>query len=44
MNEIEVKVIDVDTESIKRKVIDKGGILVKKEIQENYMYGLPLVQ
>lgn len=41
MNEIEVKVFNVDIESIKTKVISLGGSLVKKENQENYYYDFP---
>lgn len=41
MNEIEVKVFNVDIDSIKAKVLSLGGFLVKKENQENYFYDFP---
>jgi adenylate cyclase class 2 len=41
MDEIEVKVIDVDTENVKTKIIGLGGKLVKNEFQYNYIYELP---
>jgi adenylate cyclase class 2 len=41
MNEIEVKVLGVDVEEVRNKIIKLGGKLVKKERQENYIYYLP---
>jgi adenylate cyclase class 2 len=41
MDEIEVKVIDVDTEYIKNKIAVLGGKPVKNEFQYNYIYELP---
>ncbi|EYE89044.1 adenylate cyclase [Fervidicella metallireducens AeB] len=42
MNEIEVKVLDVDIETIKKKIVELKGVLIKKEYQENYIYSLPM--
>lgn len=41
MNEIEVKVLGIDIEAVKDRIIKLGGKLVKKEIQQNYYYDLP---
>lgn len=41
MNEIEVKILGVDIDKIKEKILLLGGKLLKQEIQENYCYDLP---
>lgn len=41
MNEIEVKVLDVDIEAIRTKIVELNGVLIKREYQENYIYTLP---
>jgi adenylate cyclase class 2 len=41
MDEIEVKVLGVDVDEIKNRILAKAGNLVKKEMQENYLYELP---
>ncbi|KRQ87973.1 CYTH domain protein [Caloramator mitchellensis] len=41
MTEIEVKVIDVDVEKIKQKLMNLNAKLVKMEEQENYFFDLP---
>lgn len=41
MNEIEVKVLDVDTNEVIRKLKSLGCTPVKNELQENYIYSLP---
>lgn len=41
MNEVEVKVIGVNCEEIRSKIISLNGILVKKEFQENHIFSLP---
>ena len=41
MNEIEVKVLDVDTTEVIKKLKSLGCSPVKKEQQENYIYSLP---
>lgn len=41
MKEIEVKVLGIDIEKVKKDIIKLGGILIKKEYQENYYYKLP---
>lgn len=41
MSEIEVKILDIDVEVIRKKLIGLGGVLVKKEQQVNYMYDFP---
>lgn len=41
MTEIEVKIIDINVDIIKQKVIELGAKLVKKEEQENYFFDLP---
>ncbi len=41
MNEIEVKVIGIDCEKLKEKVISLDGKIVKKEFQENHIFQLP---
>lgn len=41
MKEIEVKVLGIDINKTREKIIKLGGILVKKEFQENYYFNLP---
>lgn len=41
MNEIEVKVLDIDLEITRNKILGLGGKLVKNELQYNYIYELP---
>jgi adenylate cyclase class 2 len=41
MSEIEIKVLGVDVDEVKRKVLSLGGVLVKNENQENHIYNLP---
>lgn len=41
MNEIEVKILDIDCNTIKNKINSLGGILVKNEFQENHIFSLP---
>lgn len=41
MNEIEVKVLDIDKESLVKKLNDINATLVKKEFQNNYMFDYP---
>lgn len=41
MNEIEVKVLDIDKESLVKKLNDINSTLVKKEFQNNYMFDYP---
>lgn len=41
MQEIEVKVLKIDIEKAREDIINLGGILIKKEYQENYYYKLP---
>jgi adenylate cyclase class 2 len=41
MNEIEVKVLDIDTSEVIRTLKSLGCNPVKKEQQENYIYSLP---
>lgn len=41
MNEIEVKVLNVNCEEIKTKIKSLGGVLVKNEFQENHIFSLP---
>lgn len=41
MKEIEIKILNVDIDKLRRDVLKHGGSLVKKENQENYIYFLP---
>lgn len=41
MNELEVKVFNIDIENVKNSIIKSGGKLVKRENQSNYYYNLP---
>lgn len=41
MNEIEVKILNIDIDQIREKLKDIGALLVKKENQINYMYDFP---
>lgn len=41
MNEVEVKVIGIDCEKLKEKIILFKGELIKKEFQENHIFSLP---
>lgn len=41
MNEVEVKVIDINCEEVKSKIKSLNGTLVKKEFQENHIFSLP---
>lgn len=41
MNEIEVKILNIDVEKIRAKLIELGAVLVKNEIQINYMFDFP---
>ncbi|MEF9934043.1 MAG: CYTH domain-containing protein [Clostridium sp.] len=41
MKEIEVKIIGVNCEDIKNKVISLGGVQTKHEFQENHIFSLP---
>lgn len=41
MNELEVKVFNVDIITVKESIINNGGKLVKRENQSNYYYNLP---
>lgn len=41
MNEIEVKILDINCNTIKNKISSLGGTLVKNEFQENHIFSLP---
>jgi adenylate cyclase, class 2 len=41
MDEIEVKVLGINVNEIRDKVVSLGGMLVKKEMQENHIYHFP---
>lgn len=41
MHEVEVKIIDVDVNEIKQKILTHNAILTKKEEQDNYFFDLP---
>lgn len=41
MNEVEVKVLNINIEAIKKKILSLGGHIVKKENQENHFYNFP---
>lgn len=41
MKEIEVKVLNVDVDLVKSKIISLGGVNIKKEHQENYFFNMP---
>lgn len=41
MNEVEIKVLNVDIDRIKKDILANGGFLVKKENQENHIFYLP---
>ncbi len=39
--ELEVKILDIDIENIRKIMEENGGILVKNEMQENYIHDFP---
>jgi adenylate cyclase, class 2 len=39
--ELEVKILDINIENIRRIMKENGGVLVKNEMQENYIHDFP---